>query len=248
MSQAEPNPVLATMAAHRSIRRYAAGELADETVRRAVAAAQMASTSSNYQAYSLLRVRDPSRRARLAALCGGQDHVARSGAFFVVAGDQRRHWIVAQVAGRPFEANLETFLVMAIDASLFAQNLALAFESLGCGMCFIGGLRLSLGEVDELLALPPHVFPFFGLVVGDAAEDPDRRPRLPVEAVLLEERYPDDATIRAAIARYDEAMGRYYAERGKPGHTWSGGIARAFAQRRRTDLLDYYRSKGAVLE
>ena len=35
----------------------------------------------------------------------------------------------------------EDFIVATVDASLFAQNLALAAESLGYGICYIGGIR-----------------------------------------------------------------------------------------------------------
>lgn len=242
------NPVHDCMSAHRSIRKYGDGELDDETVRRAVAAAQMAATSSNVQGYSLLRVKDPASRAKLVELCGGQAQVETSGAFFVVCGDQRRHALMAERAGVPFETNLETFLMCSIDASLFAQNLVLAFESLGLGTCYIGGLRLSLPGVTELLQLPPHVLPYYGLVVGEPAEDPASRPRLAVDAVLFEDRYPDDETTLARVAEYDAVMSAYYEARGQPGYDWTGGVTRRFSHRERTGLIDYYRSQGAVFE
>ncbi len=242
------NAVLETMSSHRTIRKYRAEALDDAIVHRAVSAAQMAATSSNVQAYSLLRVSDPRTRARIAELCGGQSQVERAGAFFVISADQRRHRLMARAAGRPYEPNLETFLIAVIDASLFAQNLVLAFESLGLGTCYIGGLRLSLPAIDELLELPGDVLPLFGLAAGVPDEDPSLRPRLPLEAVLFEDRYPDDDTMLATIAAYDEAMARYYEERGQPGYDWSGGTVRRFAKREREDLLEYYRGKGAVLE
>ncbi len=242
------NPVLDCMSSHRTVRKFLERELEDDVVAGAVRAAQMAATSSNVQAYSCLRVRAPAKRSALVELCGSQPQVAKCGATFVIAGDQRRHRLIARRAGVPYEPNLETFLLAVIDASLFAQNLTLAFESLGFGTCYIGGLRRNLPQVTALLELPSDVFPFFGLAVGEPAQDPERRPRLPLEAVLLEDAYPDDATLLASVDRYDAVMGSYYAERGKPGHDWSGGIARVFATRSREDLLDYYRSQGAVLE
>lgn len=241
-------PVIACMRAHRSIRRFAEEELADDVLRKAVAAAQMAATSSNIQAYSVLRVRDPERREQLAELCGGQSQVAKSGAFLVLSADVRRHLLAAEAKETANEQNLESFLQALIDASLFGQNLALALESLGYGVCYIGGLRNQLTKVDELLALPRGVWPLFGLCVGRPAEEPGLRPRLRPEAVLFDEQYPSDDEIRADIAEYDDRMASYYEERGKPGYDWSRGLVRVFARKRREHLESFYKSKGASFD
>jgi len=233
---------------HASVRAFQPVELADERVREAVASAQMASTSSHVQAYSLLRVRDPNERRRLAELCGGQAQVAEAGAFFVVCADQRRHRLAAELRERPYVPNLETFLVAVIDASLFAQNLVVAFESEGLGVCYIGGLRNDLDAVAELLELPHDVFPLYGLCVGEPVERPDAKPRLPVEAVLIEGRYPSDEAVRALLAEYDGVMSSYYESRGRPGRDWSGGVAAKFREARRSHLASFYRRRGAELD
>ena len=164
------NDVLALMAAHRSVRRFLSTPVPDEHIAAAVEAARMASTSSWVQAYHLLQVTRADRRAELASLCGGQAQVAEAGAFFVVSADTRRHRLVAEERGAAYEGNLETFLTVVIDAALFAQNLALAFESQGYGLCMIGGLRNELPEADALLGLPHGVWPLFGLCVGEPAD------------------------------------------------------------------------------
>ena len=232
--------------AHRSIRRFAEGEVPDEHVRLAVRAGQQASTSLNVQAYSMLRLRDPAVLERLVELTGGQSKVARCGAFFVVCGDVRRHRVLARKVGLPYQARLEGFLVAVIDASLFAQNLCVAFESMRYGICYIGGLRNDLPAVQRLLALPEGVYPLFGLCVGIPAEDPAPRPRLAPEAVLHEERYPDDEAILASIDQYDGVMTAYYAERGSSG-TWSTKMEAQFKEPYRTSIADFYRSQGADL-
>jgi len=241
------NPAaLDLLLAHRSIRRFAEGEVPDEHVRLAVRAGQQASTSSNVQAYSMLRLRDPAVLERLVELTGGQAKVARCGAFFVVSGDVRRHRVLARKVGLPYQARLEGFLVAVIDASLFAQNLCVAFESMGYGICYIGGLRNDLPAVQKLLSLPEGVYPLFGLCVGIPAEDPAPRPRLAPEAVLFEERYPEDEALLASIDEYDRVMNAYYAERGSSG-TWSSKMESQFKEPYRTAVADFYRSQGADL-
>ncbi len=242
------NPVLELMSDHRSVRAFTDEPVSDEVVRRAVGAAQMAATSSHIQAYAVVRVVDPEVRSELVTLTGGQRYVASCGAFLVIAGDVRRHRLVAERAGVDNVQNLETFLLAVVDASLFAQNLALALESEGLGICYIGGLRNRLPEADRLLGLPDGVWPLYGLCVGVPETRPGKKPRLPIDAVYAVGRYPADESMRRHIEAYDAEMADYYAGRGLDGRTWSGGIERRFAAASRGHLAGFYRAKGARLE
>jgi nitroreductase len=241
------NPTLALLHRHRSIRRFTEELVSDDTLARAVSAAQMASTSSAVQAYCVLRITDASTRERLVHLTGQQIKVARCGAFLVICGDARRHELVAARAGLPHRPNFESFLISVIDASLFAQNLAVAFEAMGLGICYIGGLRNHLRQVDELLALPQGVFPLFGMCVGRPAEGPAARPRLPVEAVLFDDRYPADEAMLAQIDRYDVHYAEYLKERTADASSWSSRMAAKHSATERDDVASYYVSKGAAL-
>jgi len=242
------NDVLSLMSAHRSVRRFLPTAIPDEQVAEAVSAARMASTSSWIQAYHLLQVTAPGARADLAALCGGQAQVEEAGAIFVVSADTRRHRLIAEERGTPYEGNLETFLSVVIDAALFAQNLALAFESQGYGLCMIGGLRNQLPDADARLGLPHGVWPLFGMCVGVAAHDPGRRPRLPLELLWSKDRYPDDGELRAGIEAHDGQAAEHYAARGLPGRDWSGGVSRKFQRPTREHLRAFFEGKGAAIE
>ena len=242
------NAVLRQLAAHRSIRRFRPDRVPDEHVREAVGAAQMAATSHWVQAYALLQIEDPATRARLRELTGEQAHVEEAGAFFLVCADARRHRLIADRAGVPYVPNLESFLTGVVDASLFAQNLVVAFESLGYGICYIGGIRNRLPELDRLLEIPELVLPLFGLCVGVPAEEPRQLPRLPVEAVWMKERYLDDASMLRWIEEMDAIAAAEFLHRGKSGRNWSGATWRQFQRPVREHLLAYYTTKGARLE
>ncbi len=244
---ADAQQILDLLLAHRSVRRFRPDAVPDEDVRRAVEAGQMASTSSNVQGYCLIRVQDPIARERLAEIAGPQRKVVDSGAFFVVCGDTHRHRLIHERAGTPYRGRLEAFLVSVIDASLFAQNLCVAFEAMGYGICYVGGIRNDLREVDRTLRLPEGVYPLFGLCVGVPAEDPIPRPRLPLPAVLFDDRYPDAESLLAEIERYDAEHARYLEARGSKPRPWTELMAGKYAEAQRVDVGPYYRSKGADL-
>jgi len=240
--------VLEVMRRHRSVRQFEDTPVDDEQVREAVAAAQCAATSSWIQAYHLLQVTCPEERARLAELAGGQAQVRDAGAFFVVSGDTRRHRLVARREGRPYENSAELFVLATVDASLFAQNLTLAFEAMGLGVCYIGGIRNELRAVDALLELPEGVYPLFGLCVGTPAGDPGTRPRMAPDAVWSKGRYPSDEEVLGHVLAHDAEAAGYYAARGQEGRDWSGGVWRKFARPMRPDLRSFYDSKGASFD
>jgi len=242
-------PTIECMRRHRSIRRFSERAVPDDVVREAVQAGQSASTSSAVQAYSVLQITTPGSRERLAALTGPQEKVAKCGGFFVMCGDVRRHRLLAERAGRSYQARLEAFLVAVIDATLFAQNFCLAFESRGYGICYIGGLRNQLAEVDALLDLPDGVYPLYGICVGEPAEDPRPRPRLDPDAVLFRDVYPDDETLMAQVDAYDDRYRDYVRTRGaSDAPTWSARIAEHAGASVRIDLASYYLGKGARLD
>jgi nitroreductase len=240
------------MLTHRSIRKYTNDPVPAADLHAAVAAGQAAATSSAVQAYSILRVTKPEQRAALESLTGPQEKVRVAPEFLVFSGDTRRHRLLAQRAGHSYDQSLEAFLVSVIDATLCAQNMVVALESMGYGTCYIGGLRNHLDQVIELLKLPTGVYPLFGLCIGRPAETPDRRPRLPPDAVLFDGHYPDDQSILHQTDAYDTIYRKYLADRGAPAQaveqSWGGSMAAKFSSPARTDLARIYRQAGASLD
>jgi FMN reductase (NADPH) len=241
------NETTRQMLAHRSIRRFKDDPVPEADIAEAVRAGQAAATSSAVQAYSAIRVRDAGTRAEISEIAGPQEKVVRCGAFFVVCGDTRRHRLLCERAGVGYADTFENFLVSVIDASLFAQNATLAFESMGYGTCYIGGVRNDLGAVRRVLGLPTGVYPLFGLCVGLADERPGARPRLEHDAVLFDDAYPDDDTLLDGVGRYDAVYGAYLAERGAQVRGWSEAMVDKHAKPTRADAGGFYASQGAVL-
>ena len=253
------NPTLDLIHSHASVRRYKANPLPASIIEAIVASGQRASTSSNLQAYSVVVVTDSAKRAKLSELCGNQKHVAEAPVFLAFCADRARLERVCQLRGyTQVTGYVENFLVAAVDAAILAQNTALAAESLGLGICYIGSIRNNLPEVIDLLELPRLVVPITGMTVGWPEKSPRLTPRLPLRAVLHWEKY-DTTDEDGALREYDRAMietgiyqGRQVPVPGKEGETkdygWMEQSARRVSQRVRISLRAVLEKHGFGLE
>ncbi len=252
------SPTIQLMHRHGSVRKYKADPVPAGLIEKIVAAAQRASTSSNLQVVSVVAVTEAARRARLAEICG-QENVAQAPVVLVWCADLRRLDRVCELRGyTQVTEHVENFLVCALDTGIAAQNGALAAESLGLGMCYLGSLRNNSQAVIDLLKLPRLVFPIVGMMVGWPAARPTVRPRLPTPAVLYWEAY-DPEPRGAALQEYDRTMiatgiyqGRQVPVPGKSGETeeygWLEHSARRAAQAVRTELRLVLKRQGFALE
>ncbi len=138
----------------------------------------------------------------------------------------------------------EQLLLGVVDTAMMAQNALTAAESLGLGGVYIGGLRNNIEAVTELLKLPQHVLPLFGLCLGWPADNPDLKPRLPASILVHENSYqPLD---KDALAQYDEQLAEYYLTRGSNNRrdTRSDHIRRTIIKESRPFILDYLHKQG----
>ena len=223
------NETLALQLAHRWGRVFGSQPVTEEQLEALVAAAQSAATSSNLQPWSVIAVRDPQRKARLAVLANDQQFINQAPLFLVWVADLGRSRRLAQRAGVPLDGAdyLETTIIGFVDTSLAAQNAVIAAESLGLGTVFVGAIRNHPEEVAAELGLPDHAVATFGLAVGtpDPTENAGIKPRLPQGAVLHRERY-DAATADALIGTYDERLAAYNSRFGLPGNWTARVLAR----------------------
>ena len=207
------NGVIDTLLAHRSVRHFKDQPLPEGTLELLIAAGQSAATSSNLQAWSVVSVEKPELRSELRPLCGGQSFVTNAPLYLIFCADLSRLAEVSEMAGQPGESldYFELFLIAAMDAALAAQNVAVAAESLGLGICYNGGARNHPKAVARLLGFPPRVFSVFGMAIGYPADDDSSeiKPRLPIREVLYRDRY--DASARTEnVEDYDRIAQEFY--------------------------------------
>jgi nitroreductase len=222
--QAPLNNVIEQLLGHRSVRAYSSEPLPAGTLEQLVAAAQSASTSSNFQFWSVLAVQDPARRERLAALADNQRFIVQAPLFLIWLADLSRLSRLSQSQDLTVEALpfLEPFMVGLIDAAVAAQNAVVAAESMGLGTVYVGALRNHPEQVAAELGLPPMVMPVFGMCIGypDPTRPASVKPRLPQSVVLHHEQY-DAGSEAEHVAAYDAVLTEFQEGQGMTAAGWS---------------------------
>lgn len=212
----EHRTVMETLANHRSVRGFTKETITGETVRSLVTAGTRASTSSNMQAYTVITIVDEGLKERLALLCGDQKQIHESAAFLVFCADLHKLTLACRMhqveTTAPGEA--EALLVAVVDTALVMQNVAVAAESLGYGICMIGAMRNQPVEVGEMLELPKHVMAISGMCIGRPSEAGEVKPRLDLDATLHVNRYRSDEELEPLLKAYDETQAQWYEDRG----------------------------------
>ncbi|MCL4154236.1 UNVERIFIED_CONTAM: hypothetical protein GTU68_048098 [Idotea baltica] len=244
------NDVIKLLLSHRSIRKFSDQAIDQETINTIVAAGQAAATSSNVQGTTVIQVANPESREKLVEYSGGQKYIASAAAFLVFCADLKRSAQACDSHGGEFTQGMtEHFIIATVDVALFAQNCVIAAESLGMGICYIGGLRNNPNDVSDLLGLPDNVYPVFGLCLGYPEQDPEVKPRLPLEAVLMQESY-DASLLEPGITEYDEHIRAYYRSRtgGKKDSNWSVEMKALVGKESRPHMRSFLDAKGFTMK
>lgn len=250
---------LSGVLSHASVRRFKPDAVPEALVTLLLACAQSAPSKSNLQQYSILRLKDPAKRARLAALLDGDAWAVEAPLFFVFLGDLRRNRRITALRGYGYaNNNADSFMNAAVDAAVAMQSFISAAEGAGLGCCPISAIRFHLKALGELLGLPDGVFPICGLSVGWPESSAPTSLRLPPQLVLHEDSY-DDSGLEEEVAAYDERfferkpipvekqrhVDRYGpAERG----LWSENVARQLSLPERADFREWLAGQGIALD
>jgi nitroreductase len=198
--EAPDNPWIRQVLLRRTHRRYDARPVPESLLRLILAATFSASSKSDFQQASAIRVEDRAQRDKLAALVPDMPWIGNAPEFLVFLGDARR---LERISRHPVaNGTLEGFFNATVDAALALQTCILAAETLGLGTCPISVLRNHAPAVGEILALPDKVFPVAGLCLGYPAQDGFVSMRLPPEATVHRDRY-DDSGVAQAVEAYD---------------------------------------------
>lgn len=187
------NPIIEAMLNRKSIRQYNDESPPDEVIASIVRAGQKAPFAS--QLYSLLLSRNKDRHPFKAPLL-----------FTICVDFHKLERIMARRNWQMVTNDLFLLLFGIQDASLVAENMVMAAESLGLGSCFLGVFPNAIEGIVKEYKLPKRVFPLVRLAMGYPAESPPPRPRYPMDFVLFEDKYPEfsEEMITKAMMEMDE--------------------------------------------
>lgn len=190
---------------HRSIRKYKDTPIDESVLNEILVAGTRASTTGNMQLYSIVVTKEKSLREKLWECHFKQDMVVQAPVTLTFCADINRFnkWCELRNT-EPGYDNFLWFVNAAIDALLVSQNVALEAQANNLGICYLGTTTYMADKIIDILELPNGVIPITTLVVGYADETPGLTDRLPLNAVIHNEKYADYS---------DEFINKLYEEK-----------------------------------
>lgn len=190
---------------HQTVRNFLPRIVEDSIIMKIVNSAMRASNCGNMQLYSIILSTQPKIKEQLLPLHFNQEMVKRAPLVFTFCADINRFNKWCELRGtKPSYDNFLWLETALFDTALAAENAALAAESAGLGICFLGTTMYNAEEIAGVLKLPKGVVPVITMVAG-YPEKPSEEltERLPYQAILHFEQYHDYS---------DEDINKYYSE------------------------------------
>jgi nitroreductase len=195
----------------RTHRRYSDKPVPETLIDQLLAVCLSASSKSDFQQASIIKLNDPHKRAAIAKHFPKMPWIGASPVFLVFCADPRRLEETGGLRGhyQP-QRDLEAFLNSSVDAALAMQTFILAAEASGLGCCPISVIRNKIEDVANILSLPPGVFPVSGLCVGYPSGEGHISMRLPPSLTIHTDGY-EDKRLKEEIQAYDERRAQRHA-------------------------------------
>ena len=181
-----------TILNHRTIRKYTDENISDKNLEDILNAGIRASTTGNMQLYSIVITRDKEMKEKLAPSHFNQPMITKAPIVLTFCADFNRFnkWCELRDA-KPGYDNFLSFYTASVDALLVAQNVTIAAEEKGLGICYLGTTNYMAKQIIETLKLPKGVVPVTTITLGFPDENPEQTDRLPLDGVIHFEEYQD---------------------------------------------------------
>lgn len=177
---------------HVTIRKFKEKGIGSSLIQSIVYSGSKASTTGNMQLYSIIVTKDEKQKEKLLPLHFNQPVVNNAPVLLTFVADFNRFskWCLLNKAN-PGYNNLHSFYTATIDALLVAQNVCIAAENNGLGICYLGTTTYNAREIIDVLGLPKLTFPVTTVAVGYPDESPELTDRIPLNGIMHSEVYKD---------------------------------------------------------
>lgn len=184
--------IIEHLLSHRSIRKYKDQKIEKQLLNKIIEAGIRTSNTGNMQIYSIIVTQDEEKRKELAKFHFNQQMVIDAPVVLTICADVNRFhkWCELRNAGTAYD-NFLWFLTGTIDATIVTQNICVAAESEGLGICYLGTVNYNTPEISEFLNIPRGVVPVTTITIGYPDESPEQNERLPLDGVVHYEAYKD---------------------------------------------------------
>lgn len=177
------NLVLETIKSRRSVRQFTEQKIEQEKLEAIIEAGLYAPSAHNQQPWHFTVISNEKMLSDMNALAKETARAAQSD-FLNKIGNNPDFHVFYKAPSIIIVSGDETAMSPRVDTAAAAQNMLLAAESLGLGACWVGLLRLCIGEGGEefvnALDLPENYAPYFAIAVGHKAHTgqhaPSRKP------------------------------------------------------------------------
>ena len=243
------NQTIENLVKHVSVRDFKDETISENTKEELIKAAQSGSTSEFVQAFSIIEITDSDLRNQLSDITISSPHVKKADTFYIFVADLNRQATMLKHHNQSLDSikNMESLLVATVDTTIAAQNMAVAAESMGLGICYIGSIRNNIKQVAELLNLPKYTFPLFGMTIGVPKVLNQTKPRLPMSNRVSKNTY--DNQLFNNLSTYDNEVKDYYSNRktNPQDTTWTEKNLTIFNHIHRPEVADFLLEQGFSL-
>jgi nitroreductase len=205
---------------HRSIRKYKSVDIPDDVLNDILECGIRSSNTGNMQLYSIIVTRSREKKEALAPLHFNQPMIKEAPIILTICFDVNRFrlWCSANDT-KPDFSGLLWLLNGTVDSSILAQNICVAAENHGLGICYLGTTLYNAPEISQVLRLPAGVIPITTLTIGYPEVVPELTDRLPLNSVVHFEEY-QDYSVERIREMYDfkeklESSQKFVKENGK---------------------------------
>ncbi len=179
-----------TLNKHVTIRNFKEKEIEESLLKSILYSGTRASTTGNMQLYSIIISKENSQREKLLPLHFNQPVAKNAPVLLTFVADFNRFskWCELSKA-EPGYNNFLSFYTASIDALLVAQNVCVAAENCGLGICYLGTTTYNAQEIIDVLELPKLTFPVTTIAIGYPGETPELTDRIPLNGIVHSEKY-----------------------------------------------------------